>query len=179
MTEKFVVEQKSLLSMLSSMQPICTKRTTLETTGYILCNVGPKELVLKSTDLEISLQSSYEVKESSLSDTQAFLVNGKRLFDLVRELDGAITFTLSKNQLLLTAGSVRTGGFVLRPCRSYARSTTRSCRQYAHRPRLAVAAQPCHQISPYFWSFQSTVSSLWLFQFPDGSRIRSPFSSRS
>lgn len=107
MTEKFVVEQKSLLSMLSSMQPICTKRTTLETTGYILCNVGPKELVLKSTDLEISLQSSYEVKESSLSDTQAFLVNGKRLFDLVRELDGAITFTLSKNQLLLTAGSVQ------------------------------------------------------------------------
>lgn len=107
MAEKFVVEQKSLLSMLSSMQPICSKRTTVETTAYILCNVGPKELVLKSTDLEISLQSSYELKESSLSDTQSFLVNGKRIFDLVRELDGQITFTLSKNQLLLHAGSVQ------------------------------------------------------------------------
>jgi DNA polymerase-3 subunit beta len=107
MAEKFIVEQKSLLAMLSSMQPICSKRTTVEATASILCNVGPKELILKSTDLEISLQSSYGLKESSLSEPQAFLVNGKRLFDLVRELDGEITLTLSKNQLLLTAGNVQ------------------------------------------------------------------------
>ncbi len=107
MAEKFVVEQKSLLAILSSMQPICSKRTTIETTASILCNIGPKELVLKSTDLEISLQSSYGLKESSLLEPQSFLVSGKRLFDLVRELEGDITFTLSKNQLLLSAGSVQ------------------------------------------------------------------------
>lgn len=107
MAEKFVVEQKSLLSMLSSTQPICSKRTTIETTSSILCSVNSKELILKSTDLEISLQSSCELKESSLTDTLSFLVNGKRIFDLVRELDGSISFTLSKNQLLLHAGSVQ------------------------------------------------------------------------
>ena len=106
MAEKFVVEQKSILSILASMQPICSKRTTLDATASILFNVGPKELILKSTDLEISLQSSYLVKESSLSDNIAFLVNGKRLFDIVKELESDITFTITPSQLILTSGKV-------------------------------------------------------------------------
>ncbi len=106
MAEKFVVEQKSLLTILSSMQPICSKRTTLDATASILFSVGPRELLLKSTDLEISLQSSYLLKDSSLADTLSFLVNGKRLFDIVKELDGDITFTLTPSQLILAAGKV-------------------------------------------------------------------------
>ncbi len=106
MTEKFVVEQKSLLSVLSSMQPICSKRTTLDATTSILFNVGPKELILKGTDLEISLQSSYVLKECSLTENRSFLVNGKRLFDIVKELDNDIQFVIEKNQLSLTSGSV-------------------------------------------------------------------------
>lgn len=107
MAETFVVEQKLLLSILSSMQPICSKRTTLDATTSILFNVGPRELILKSTDLEISLQSSYTLSQSSLGEPYSFLVNGKRLFDLVKELDGEITFTLKKNQLSLEANSVK------------------------------------------------------------------------
>jgi DNA polymerase-3 subunit beta len=106
MAEKFVVEQKSLLTILSSMQPICSKRTTLDATASILFSVGPRELLLKSTDLEISLQSSYVLKESSLADTLSFLVNGKRLFDIVKELESDITFTLTPSQLILTSGKV-------------------------------------------------------------------------
>lgn len=106
MAEKFIVEQKPLLAILASMQPICSKRTTLETTASILFNVSPKELILKSTDLEISLQSSYALQDCSLTDAISFLVNGKRLFDIVKELEGTITFTLNKAQLSLTAGAV-------------------------------------------------------------------------
>jgi len=106
MAETFVVEQKSLLSILSSMQPICSKRTTLDATTSILFNVGPRELVLKSTDLEISLQSSYPLSQCSLDESRSFLVSGKRLFDIVKELDGDITFTLKKNQLSLEANAV-------------------------------------------------------------------------
>lgn len=106
MAEKFVVEQKPLLSILSSMQPICSKRTTLDATTSILFSVGPKELVLKSTDLEVSLQSSYGLKECTLRETKAFLVNGKRLFDIVKELENDITFTITKSQLALTSGTV-------------------------------------------------------------------------
>jgi len=107
MDNLFVVEQKTLLSVLSSMQPICTKRTTLEATASILFHVGHKELVLKSTDLEISLQSSYQLKASDISEIKTFLVSGKRIFDLVKELEGDIEFTLTDSQLCLKAGGVK------------------------------------------------------------------------
>ena len=106
MDNLFVVEQKPLLSVLSSMQPICTKRTTLEATSSLLFHVGYKELVLKSTDLEISLQSSYQLKASDVSEIKTFLVSGKRIFDLVKELEGDIEFTLTDTQLCLKASGV-------------------------------------------------------------------------
>ncbi len=106
MKQTFTVEQKSLLSILSSMQPICSKRTTLDATTSILFNVGSRELVLKGTDLEISLQAIYPLSHSSLSEQQTFLVNGKRLFDLVKELDGTIVFTFQNNQLSLDSHGI-------------------------------------------------------------------------
>jgi DNA polymerase III subunit beta len=106
MNNSFIVEQKSLLTILASMQPICAKRTTLDATSTILFHVGHRELVLKSTDLEISLQSSYTLKESHITQPQSFLVQGKRIFELVKELDGDITFILEDAQLTLQAGSV-------------------------------------------------------------------------
>jgi len=64
MKNRFVVKQKPLLSILSSMQPICTKRTTLEATATILFQIGHKELILKSTDFwgEFSLVGPVRVK---------------------------------------------------------------------------------------------------------------------
>jgi DNA polymerase III subunit beta len=106
MKNTFVVEQKPLLSILSSMQPICTKRTTLDATTTILFQVGHKELILKSTDLEISLQASYLLKECDVDDTRMFLVSGRRLFDLVKELEGDISFILDESSLLVKAGLV-------------------------------------------------------------------------
>lgn len=107
MKNTFVVDQKRLLSLLASMQPICNKRTTLEATTSILFQVGHKELVLKSTDLEISLQASYELQASDMIEPKTFLVSGKRIFDLIKELDGIIDFTLVDNQLKMKAGDVK------------------------------------------------------------------------
>jgi len=106
MNNTFVVDQKSLISILSFMHPICSKRTTLDATSSILFQVNHKELILKSTDLEISLQSSYLLKESNVDQATSFLVSGKRIFDLVKELEGEITFCIEKNQLNVTAGFV-------------------------------------------------------------------------
>lgn len=106
MNNRFVVEQKPFMALLSSMQPICSKRTTLDATTYILFSCGHKELVLKSTDLEISLQSSYLLKESDIDQPFSFLVSGKRLFDLVKELEGDIAFIFDGSQVTLKAGSV-------------------------------------------------------------------------
>ncbi len=102
----FIVEQKPLLSILSSMQPICTKRTTLDATATILFHVGHRELVLKSTDLEISLQASYLLKECDAHEPRMFLVSGRRLFDLVKELEGDITFIVDDASLIVKAGMV-------------------------------------------------------------------------
>ncbi len=99
MEKKFIVEQKQLLAVLTTMQPICTRRTTLDVTGYIMFNVGTKELILKSTDLEISLQASCTVVENDLRHQEQFLVPGKRIFDIVKELSDTITFEFSDNQL--------------------------------------------------------------------------------
>ena len=102
---QFVIDQKTLLGLLSAMQPICTKRTTLDITESILFQITPRELMLKATDLEISLQSSTSLEQNGVDDA-SFLVSGKRIFDLVRELEGDIIFTLEDNRLKLRAGEV-------------------------------------------------------------------------
>ena len=106
MKHTFIVEQKPLMNILSSMQPICTKRTTINATNSIFFQLGHKELVLKSTDLEISLQSSYLMPRADIDQPCGFLVSGKRIFDIVKELDGELEFVLDDNQLTLKSGAV-------------------------------------------------------------------------
>lgn len=105
MEGKFVVEQKELLSLLASMQPICNKKTTLDITESILFQVTPKELTLKATDLEISLQSSMNI-DSDFVENVEILISGKRIFELVKEMEGQIEFKFNENQLNLKSGSV-------------------------------------------------------------------------
>ena len=106
MKQKFTIDKKELMPLLAAMQPICTKRTTLDATSSLLFQIGQRELVLKSTDLEVSLQASCMLEESSFTETVLFLVSGKRIFDLVRELEGVITFELTHNKLELRAQGV-------------------------------------------------------------------------
>lgn len=101
----FTISQKDLLPLLSAAQPICNKRTTLDITESVLFQITPRELTLKSTDLEISLQSNIAI-ESTFNDPASFLISGKRIFDLVKEMDGIINFDLKDNQVRLKAGSV-------------------------------------------------------------------------
>ncbi|HRN77853.1 MAG TPA: DNA polymerase III subunit beta [Candidatus Dependentiae bacterium] len=107
MKNTFIVEQKPFLSLLASMQPICTKRTTLDATSSILFQIGHKELVLKSTDLEISLQASYQLEHADIMQPQSFLVSGRRVFDLIKELDGQIEITVTDKQMRLKSGSAK------------------------------------------------------------------------
>ena len=105
MIGKFVVQQKELLTLLASMQPICNKRTTLDVTESIFFQVTSNELTLKATDMEISLQSNMVV-ESDFDETISFLISGKRIFELVKEMGEAIEFIVDGTQLQLKSGSV-------------------------------------------------------------------------
>lgn len=106
MEKKFIVEQKELLSILTAMQPICTRRTALDATSCIMFHIAAKELILKSTDLEISLQASCTIVESDFRQAEQFLVSGKRIFDIIKELNGPITLQLHENQLNITCEDV-------------------------------------------------------------------------
>lgn len=106
MAHTFSVEQKTVLSLLAAMQPICSKRTTLDATSNILFHVGHKELVLKATDLEISLQVHCPLIASNVDQAHSFLVHGKRIFDIIKELEGDIAFTLTDSQLGIQANAV-------------------------------------------------------------------------
>ena len=105
MSNKFSITQKILNDVLSSMQPICNKRTTLDITQSFLFEISPKELVIKATDLEVSLQANLNI-ESNLIENVNFLISGKRIFELVREMEGIIEFTLLKNQLQIKSTGV-------------------------------------------------------------------------
>jgi len=105
MSTTFKVDQKTLVATLSSMQPICSKKTTLDVTESILFQVMPRELILKGTDLEISLQSSIPI-ESNLDEAVTFLISGKRIFELVKEIEGEIEFTIAKTHLRMKATGV-------------------------------------------------------------------------
>ena len=85
------------------MQSICTKKTTIPSTSSILFQIANKELTLKSTDLELSLQYSCPLKESSVEQAQ-FLVPGKKIFDVVKEMSDDIECTFDDSYLTLKSG---------------------------------------------------------------------------
>ncbi|MCK4499537.1 DNA polymerase III subunit beta [Candidatus Babeliales bacterium] len=103
MKQSFSVDQRNLVNVLSSMQQICGKKTALDVTSSILFQANARELILKTTDLEVSLQCSLPI-ESKIDDQIDFLVHGKRLFDLVRELSGSLTFTWNGKAIAIAAG---------------------------------------------------------------------------
>lgn len=103
---KFSIEKEKLFPILSALQPLCAKRTTLDITNTVMFQVGNRELVLKGTDLEVSLQASCDIQESSCTTANTFLVSGRRIFDSLKEIDGAIACTLEHNQLVLAAEGV-------------------------------------------------------------------------
>lgn len=106
MEHRFILDKKTILPILSAFQPLCNKRTTIDATSHVLFHSGNRELVLKGTDLEVSLQASCRVLESSATVGESFLVQGKRLFESMREMEGPVTCVIESNQLVLQSAGV-------------------------------------------------------------------------
>ncbi|HAU30408.1 MAG: polymerase III subunit beta protein [candidate division TM6 bacterium GW2011_GWF2_43_17] len=106
MSVTFSFDRDTLFPILSSLQPLCTRRTTVEATSNLLLRISNKELVIKATDLEISIQASCELIDSNALTPQNILIPGRRFFEVVRELEGAITCTFEENQLSITTDSI-------------------------------------------------------------------------
>lgn len=89
---EFTIEKKTLFSALQAVQPICSRRTTIDVTANVFMHVSPTELVLRATDLEISFQASFQIM-STLTEHFQFTVHAKRLMDLIKDLDGNLRFS--------------------------------------------------------------------------------------
>ncbi len=106
MSVTFSFDRDTLFPILSSLQPLCTRRTTVESTSNLLLRISNKELVIKATDLEISIQASCELSDSNALTPQNILIPGRRFFEVVRELEGLVTCVFEQNQLAITTQSV-------------------------------------------------------------------------
>lgn len=109
MNFSFSLQHNDFFTVLAAMLPICTKRTTVDTTATLLLQVRQRELIIKATDLEIALQAScaIELSETASADEPlSFIVSGKRLHDIVKELEGTIACQVTKGLLTLQSGSV-------------------------------------------------------------------------
>ncbi|HBL98729.1 TPA: DNA polymerase III subunit beta [Candidatus Dependentiae bacterium] len=98
---QFSVEREQIFPLLSALQPLVSKRTTVDATSHIFLHVGNRELVVKGTDLEVSLQASCTINDCSCQTGESFLVSGRRIFDIVKELEGMVTCRIDANQLVL------------------------------------------------------------------------------
>jgi len=106
MKKQCLLDREKIISTLTAMQPLCNKRTTIDATAHILFQISNRELVLKATDLEISLQASCPLQECTFDESVSLLVQGRRIFEIVKELEGPIECAFENNQLELRAQSV-------------------------------------------------------------------------
>ncbi|NBV40260.1 DNA polymerase III subunit beta, partial [bacterium] len=95
----------ALASILGFTQPICAKKTAIASTSYILFQITSHELIIKATDLEVSLQFSCPLQESTIDSLQ-ILVPGKKIYDIVKELEGPIECKIEDNQFFIKNGKV-------------------------------------------------------------------------
>lgn len=109
---EFFVEKQAIFSTLQSVQPICSKRTALDVTANILMQVSPSELVLRATDLEISFQASFQIT-SSLTENFQFTVHARRLMELIKDLDGNLSFAWNGSSLSISSSKNPDVGIVL------------------------------------------------------------------
>ncbi len=81
MENSFTIDQKALSSVLSSMQPICTKRTTLDSTSTVLFLCRQQRINFKkygSWNKACNIVAL--LKDSSITEGQSFLVFRKAYF---------------------------------------------------------------------------------------------------
>lgn len=109
---EFFVEKQALFATLQSVQPICSKRTALEVTASVLMQVSPSELVIRATDLEISFQASFQIN-SSLTESLQFTVHARRLMDLVKDLEGNLSFSWNGSSLSISSDKNKDVGITL------------------------------------------------------------------
>ena len=102
----FFVDQKPLAAILALVQNICNKKVALEATANVFFQISDaQEVIIRATDLDISLQFSLPAKVVVATEVSSFLVNAKRLYDFVKELTSLVKFSYDGTTLSINYGN--------------------------------------------------------------------------
>ncbi len=96
---KFSLRKAELLGLLQKVVNIVPARSTLPILSNISVQLNGSLLVLRATDLDLSITTTADI--GSGSGSHDFIVNAKRLFDVIKELpETDISFDLSSKEFL-------------------------------------------------------------------------------
>lgn len=96
---KFSLRKAELLGLLQKVVNIVPARSTLPILSNISLRLDGSLLVMRATDLDLSITTTADL--SAASGHHEFIVNAKRLFDIIKELpETDIAFDLSSKEYL-------------------------------------------------------------------------------
>lgn len=99
---KFPIRKSDLLSVLQKVVNIVPARSTLQILSNIYVSINGNTLLVRATDLDLSISTSAEIKPAGKN--REFIINAKKLFDIVKELpETDITFDVSSDSHLVIA----------------------------------------------------------------------------
>jgi DNA polymerase III subunit beta len=96
---KFTLRKADILTLLQKVVNIVPVRSTLPILSNISVQINGSILVMRATDLDLSITTTADI--GSAPGNKEFIVNAKRLFDIIKELpETDITFDLSGKDFL-------------------------------------------------------------------------------
>jgi DNA polymerase-3 subunit beta len=97
---KLTLKAKELQSAISSIQSICSKKTISETTSMTFLSLSDRQLIIRATDFESFIQINIEpkdIKQESTDYQKELIINAKRLYDIIRDIEPEENIDLSSN----------------------------------------------------------------------------------
>jgi len=94
------ITTEELLQRLSDIQGIVSRKSTMPILGYFLLSVGEENYII-ATDLDTAIKEPIEISE--VKEGGQLCIPAKKLYEIVREVEGEIIFSSEDKWLRLTA----------------------------------------------------------------------------
>lgn len=102
---KLSVAKSELMGRLSNIQNIVEKRNTMPILGHFLLSAAKSGTVITATDIETAIR---EPLDAAVEKEGTLCVPARKLFEIVREVDGDITLTLTDSLWLKVQSGMST-----------------------------------------------------------------------
>jgi DNA polymerase-3 subunit beta len=98
---KLTVSRNEMQEKLANIQNIIEKKNTMPILSHFLLNVGKKGSYIIATDIETALK---EPIEASVEKEGKICIPARKLFEIVREMEGDLSLETVDEQLIFRPG---------------------------------------------------------------------------